>query len=90
MMIEEFEKMSGKKISDAAWDMIEFVYTFHPLISETSGKEQVVYLYNNLGIHIFEEMTPKAIEAQELESKIFEIRRELSGLEEQLRALKEK
>lgn len=42
MMKEEFEKLNGQAISNADWETIEFVYIWHPSISETNGKQQIV------------------------------------------------
>ena len=91
MMKEEFMEVSGvKKINDEAYALIEFVYTFHPLISETNGKEQVAYLYNNFGIGIFKEMEAKAIAAQKVESKIHELERCLENEKLKLTDLRKK
>lgn len=91
MMKEEFLEIAGiKKISEEEYSLIEFVYTFHPLISETQGKEQVAFLYKNFGSGIFKEMEAKAVAAQKVESKIFELERSLENERLKLTEMKKK
>jgi len=88
MTKQEFlDRVSVKSVPDKEWGVIEFVYTWHPLISETKGKDQVAYLYDNFGIGIFNEMFAKAEKAMKLEmelsmalNKVDEIKGMLSAL----------
>ena len=84
MMKEEFEKLNGQAISNADWETIEFVYIWHPSISETDGKQQIVDLYKNGGMLVIKGMVEAAtyarelnIERQEYESKIRRIKQRL-------------
>ena len=88
MQKHEFEELIEKPISDRNYEVIEFVYQFHPVISETSGKTEVAELYKSFGMPIFEDMVPRAKEAAELEKKILKARIELKQLEEQMQELR--
>ena len=39
MRKEEFEALTGTEIPEKEYEVIEYVYQFHPVVSETSGKE---------------------------------------------------
>lgn len=41
MMKAEFEEMIGKSVVDEEYKVIEAVYTWHPAINDTTGKENV-------------------------------------------------
>jgi len=66
----EFESRLGKDVTPAEFEKIEYVYTFHPSISETEGKDQIVALFKIGGMRIIEDMTPTADEADQLEERI--------------------
>lgn len=69
------ELITGKKkftISDSDYEIIEIVYTFHPSISETRGKEQIALLYATFGMTVINDMLPHAIKVRELENKILQ------------------
>jgi hypothetical protein len=71
MTKQEFlDRVTVKSVPDKEWGVIEFVYTWHPLISETKGKDQVAYLYDNFGIGIFNEMLSKAEKAHKLDIEL--------------------
>ena len=59
MTREEFEAHVAKVLpegktapdpTDAEYKLIEYVYNFHPAISETDGKEQIAELYVKFGM----------------------------------------
>lgn len=75
--IHNCELMTDTKnvsISDDDFKVIELVYTFHPAISETRGKEQIALLYTTFGMTVINDMKPRALKARELESKIAKAR----------------
>lgn len=41
MMKAEFEEMIGKSVVDEEYKVIEAVYTWHPAINDTTGKDQM-------------------------------------------------
>lgn len=75
MMIEEFEKLVGKTVKKEEYKVIELVYTWHPAISNTTGKKQMAYLYINFGISVIKGMVPVAQKMYEIDKE----RRELQG-----------
>ena len=86
MMKHEFEtKLSElepiqRTVSDDDYKLIEYVYTFHPSISETDGKRQVALLYHEFGLRVFKDMEATATANQVLESAIRKTRAELQKL----------
>ena len=86
MMKCEFEaKLSElepiqRTVSDDDYKLIEYVYTFHPSISETEGKRQVALLYHEFGLRVFKDMEATATANQVLESAIRKTRAELQKL----------
>jgi len=56
MMKEEFEKLIGKTVSDSVYETIEFVYTWHPAISDVNGKRQIADLYLKHGMSLIRNM----------------------------------
>ena len=50
MMKHEFEEKLGNQVTEKEYKDIEFVYTFHPSISNTEGKTQIAQLYKIGGI----------------------------------------
>lgn len=87
MQKQEFEKLIEQKISDADYAVIEFVYQFHPVVSETSGKEEVAELYKSFGMAIFRDMEPRAQKAKVLEDKIRSCKMELERFTDELKEL---
>lgn len=74
--------------TDDEYLKIEYVYTWHPSISETDGKKQVVYLYSNFGMRIFDDMMKTAERAENLDSHIREHEAFLNDYKKQLKELK--
>lgn len=70
MLKTEFEGLVGRTLSDECYDIVETVYTFHPCISETKGKEQIGKLYQMGGMRLMRDMYPVAEVARKLEDKI--------------------
>lgn len=88
MRKHEFEQRISQPISDEDYKLIEFVYQFHPVVRETSGKEEVAELYKSFGMAIFRDMKPRAEMAKELEEKIRTCRAELERLTDELQDLR--
>lgn len=83
----EFEEMTGTPVSDEDYRVIEMVYMWHPVIKNTSGKDEVAELYKSFGMAIFYDMYPRAERAFELdkllrkqEQETARIRREIEKL----------
>lgn len=60
MRKEEFEKLIKKEVREEEYKIIEFVYMWHPSISETRGKEQIANLYSEYGMAVITGMVPLA------------------------------
>jgi len=61
--------------------LIEYVYIFHPSISETDGKRQVALLYYEFGIRIFKDMEHTATRNKELSEAIIRTKQQLKNLQ---------
>ena len=70
MMQHEFEERLGKKVSSDYYEVIETVYSWHPAITDTEGKAQIVALYKLGGIGLMREMMPLAERLQKLASEV--------------------
>lgn len=69
MMKSEFEELIGKEVSNKEYSEIEFVYTWHPSISETEGKKQIANLYQMFGMTVIKNMIETASIMQELDKE---------------------
>lgn len=87
MMKHEFEEKLGKSVTESEYKDIEFVYTFHPSISNTEGKTQIAELYKIGGIRLIRDMIPTAKKAQILEEKIITANTDLMKLKHQFEML---
>lgn len=87
MMKHEFEEKLGKPVTESEYKDIEFVYTFHPSVSNTGGKTQIAELYKIGGIRLIRDMIPTAKKAQELENKIITANTDLMKLKRQFEML---
>ena len=73
MMQSEFEEMLGEKVSASDYAIIDFVYTWHPTISNTRGKQQIVSLYKSGGMDLMKNLlSVAAMQAVAEENMIFE------------------
>lgn len=89
--IHNCELMTDTKnvsISDDDFKVIELVYTFHPAISETRGKEQIALLYTTFGMTVINDMKPRALKAREIESKIAKARADYDNALKEYKELK--
>lgn len=83
MTKHEFEEKLGNQVTEKEYKDIEFVYTFHPSISNTEGKTQIAQLYKIGGIRLIRDMIPTARKAQELDNKIMAANANLMRLKRQ-------
>lgn len=87
MMQQEFEALLGREISPEEYAEVEFVYNFHPAIPEVGGKARIAELYKVGGLGLIRSMKAEAIEAEERDNRMREIRAQISGLNQELTAL---
>lgn len=90
MTKQEFEQRLGWAVSENEYRNIETVYAFHPSISETSGKDQITYLYKTFGMRIIEDMLPTAKQAKVLGEQIIDSKIRLDVLLDEYKALSKK
>ncbi|MDD2957992.1 MAG: hypothetical protein PHR92_05620, partial [Lachnospiraceae bacterium] len=60
MMKHEFEAGLGNKVTEEQYRKIQFVYTWHPVISDVHGKDDIVALYKIGGDRLMLDMAPTA------------------------------
>lgn len=84
MQKHEFEERIESTVSDEDYKLIEFVYQFHPVIRNVSGKDEVAELYKSFGMALFRDMEPRAKKAKEVEEKMTSYRLEIETLTELL------
>lgn len=94
MTYDEFIKRLSKatckpqKVSDADWETIQLVYTWHPAISNTEGKDEIVELYCAMGMPFIRSMAPQARLAMELDTEIRACRGQITERETALERLR--
>ena len=67
-------------VSEDMYQMIEYVYTWYPSISEIKGKEQIALLYTTFGFAIIQDMYARACECAKVEAELDEVRHAMSCL----------
>ncbi len=77
---QEFESILGRTVSEEDYKVIEYVYTWHPAISNVNGKDQMVAIYAAGGITVIKNMCETARFAMNIESEEEELRRKMNKL----------
>ena len=88
MLKEEFERIAGVQVTPEEYKEIEFVYLWHPSISETEGKMQIATLWTIGGLRLIRDMRDTANVAFHLENEIGETRAKLARLINQMNVLR--
>lgn len=88
MTKQEFNERANREVTNHEYEEIEFVYTWHPSISNTGGKREIAYLFNTFGMRIIRDMMPTAKKARELDSEIIATRDRLEELQRSYEELK--
>jgi len=88
MMKNEFEKLIGKTVSDEEYGTIEYVYTYHPAISETEGKAQIARLYTDYGMTVIEDMVERAGKMEMAERDLRVARTNVAIIQNRIKALR--
>jgi hypothetical protein len=65
-------------------NIVEVVYSFHPLIDDVGGKLQIAKFYNLGGMRLMRDMLPTAIKARDIQNKIDNTKSEISRLKDNL------
>ena len=87
MTKQEFETAACSTVNNEDFEVINLVYTFHPSISNTKGKEEIASLYTTFGMRIILDMKATALIAQNIEILIMSKKAELEELTEELKCL---
>lgn len=88
MMKSEFEEIIGRTVKEEEYDAIEFVYTWHPAISDTDGKQQIADLYKAGGMAVINDMSKRALMARDIEAMISKCQTRMNFLKDKLVELK--
>ncbi len=76
----EFGIKANLPSDEEYYDIIEFVYCYHPAIRNKDGKEQIALLYLVGGIIVIKDMSQTATKAMNLEKEIATINQRLIEL----------
>lgn len=87
MMQSEFEKLIGKHVDPDDYRVIEYVYMYHPVINNVTGKKQIADLYKIGGMALIGDMVRTAKRAEKLENQMRELRYELDSLQARMEEL---
>lgn len=79
---QEFEQRAGKTVSDKDYKVVELVYTWHPVISETEGKDQIAAIFNAGGMSVIQDMMETAEMAMEIDSERRKLEAKMNALKE--------
>ena len=82
MTKQEFEERAGTKVTSEQYNKIEFVYTYHPCISNTEGKDRIATIYKIGGMRLIRDMTSTACKARDLEEEAAKYKAELERIKE--------
>jgi hypothetical protein len=86
---QEFEAIVCDSITNEEFEVIQYVYNFHPCISEVRGKKEIAELYKKFGLRVIKDMTETAKKADELEQLIHDYEYKLQQLKIEYQDLKE-
>lgn len=81
MMQAEFEKIIGSPVKNEEYDAIEFVYMWHPSISDTEGKHQIASIYRLGGMAVINDMTKRAELNKEIQEMMDECSKKMEYLQ---------
>lgn len=89
MTKQEFETRINGTVTATEYSIVEYVYTFHPSISNTEGKEQIASIYKIGGMRLIKDMIATAQRAEHLENEIRTATTNLNSLKNAYKSLKE-
>ena len=87
MMYDEFKNLAegqGKNITLEDYDLVEFVYTYHPL---NLDKQTCAKLYDEFGKMLFLDMLPRAKKAAKMEVDLRIVKQKWSDINEEYNQL---
>lgn len=80
---QEFEQRINERITDNDYEIIEYIYTFHPSIDNELGKEQIATIYKIGGMRVIRDM----VQTAKLAERIYNERRLLQHKLDQLKEI---
>lgn len=80
MLKNEFEERIGREISDRDYIVIDKVYSWHPEIGDTTGKDQIAAIYMSGGMSVIRNMEETADLMIELNNEERELKKELDKI----------
>lgn len=88
MMKSEFEKLAGARVEDYDYQVIEYVYTWHPVIDNVKGKQQIADLYKIGGMAVIKGMVDIAKQSERIERLIQEHQHAIDEHKDAMNALR--
>lgn len=88
-MQDEFEKLIGQRVEAYDYKIIEFVYMWHPVINNVTGKQQIADLYKLGGMAVIKGMLDIAKQAEKIQRRIEDLKDELNALRGELLYLRD-
>ena len=73
--------------SEQEYEIIDFVYNYHPSIHSLDGKNQIARLYSEFGMRIILDMQETAKRMQEISAEIRSLRARIEELEDERQEL---
>lgn len=97
MMRTEFEEKlieyagedNVRVFTQEEYTKIEYVYTWHPAIAAVGGKRQIALIWQEFGMGMIDSMYPLSQEMERLENKRAELRRDLTSIDNDIKAIKD-
>lgn len=80
MTIQEFNERIEGTVNEKDYKIIEYVYNWHPSISDTKGKDEIAELYSKFGMRIIKDMVNTAEENESFFNEIQNINHEIEKL----------
>lgn len=81
MNIQEFEKRVNEAITDSDWEIIQKVYTWHPAISDTNGKDEIASIWKIGGMPLIKGMVEVADLTMKLDEEERRIKAQLTKIQ---------
>ena len=89
MMEDEFESRIGREVSSSEYKEVEYVYTWHPAITDVEGKDQIAAIFNAGGMMVIRSMKEAAAMAETIEEEMRAELRKVERLKERLQRLRD-
>ena len=89
MTKEEFETLTEQTISPEDYKIVEFVYMYHPNVSDVGGKQFIAEVYKVGGIELIKDMRNAAQINYEFEEAVAELQSRIRGLNNRIERLRQ-